>query len=311
MYSQPLQDSATSYRPNEAIPVIRWTAVLSGVFVTLGTMFLLYSLGLSMGFASIDAGTEGRFQAVGVFTGIWGAVTTLVSLFVGGWVASSSAGIKARSSSLLHGFVLWGVTAVALVWLIVSVVSGMVTSAVSVTKSAAELGGSVLSHSLQGVTDSIGSVSNIGDSLSDLGFDADAALRPINNRLQEAGQPGVSADELKSVVQQTIASTIKEGKFDRAAFTNAVVSNTHLSEQDAQSIARDIGQRVELKMQQVRAAAAQKIESGVNKAADVTGTAFLGMFIALALGLAASLGGAITSTLRRNAALSPRHPATA
>src|SRR5581483_9758194 len=68
-------------------------------------------------------------QGIGIASGIWMIVITIVSLFVGGWVAGRSSGFGRTSEGALHGFVTWGAATLITVYLLTSAVGSVLGGA--------------------------------------------------------------------------------------------------------------------------------------------------------------------------------------
>ncbi|QPC83331.1 hypothetical protein G4Y79_02835 [Phototrophicus methaneseepsis] len=94
-------------------PRVSWGSILAGVVAAIIVQFMMEMLGVAIGLATINPETEA--QAVGPAFGtgvvIWLAATTLISLFVGGWVAARLSGTADLLRGFLHGFVTFGVVA--------------------------------------------------------------------------------------------------------------------------------------------------------------------------------------------------------
>jgi hypothetical protein len=127
-----------------------------------------------------------------------------------------------------------------------------------------------------------------------LGLDWNDMLAPVNQRLRAEGKPPVQAGQIQSAAKDAIGTAVRTGRFDRTQFENALAQNTALSRADAQ----ELSQRVEARVGEAVQNAKQSAEVGALKAADFTGKAFWGIFIALALGLIAALLGGILGVPR-------------
>ncbi len=86
---------------------ISWPAVFGGTMVALGTVILFLFFGLAIGFI---IGSPGGAAAWSI---IWYLVTSIVALYVGGWVAARLSGNPDRGAASLHGLVTWGLTMLA------------------------------------------------------------------------------------------------------------------------------------------------------------------------------------------------------
>ena len=94
--------------------LVEWAPIWGGMFVSLGVLFLLSSLGVAFGFGS---GTE---------AGIWGAVSLIVGFFVGGWFTGRTMSIIDSTAAWAHGLLTWAVTIVlTLVFAVVAALTGI------------------------------------------------------------------------------------------------------------------------------------------------------------------------------------------
>ena len=115
--TRPLREVALPEAPPQAVtrtlvvmPVdrVRWAAVLTGLVVTLVTMALLRVLGLAIGFTTITPGDIAG--TLGSGTGVWGAISILIALVVGGWAAARTAAVPGRANGALNGAMVWVAT---------------------------------------------------------------------------------------------------------------------------------------------------------------------------------------------------------
>lgn len=245
-------------------PQFRWGAVFAGALVALGVWVLLYAFGLAVGLSSIDAANP---RSVGIGTGVWSLVAPLIALFVGGVVASRVAGPTDRTVGVLHGAVLWGLTTVAGVMVVGSLLTALVGG----------LAGAG-SKAVQGVG---GSGALSGEDL----------VKPINERLQAQGKPTITAEQLQNSLKAMGTQALSPGSFDQQAFASALSQNSSLSEQDAREVAGQVQGQL--------SGAGQQLQAGAMKAADVSATAFWGIFAALALGLVSAILGAAAGVSQR------------
>src|SRR5690606_23493957 len=88
---------------------VSWGGIVGGVLVALGLLMLLTSLGLAVGISAVDP-SETEASTLGTGAGIWGALSLLVSLFVGGLTATRISAITDRSTSFFEGALVWVVS---------------------------------------------------------------------------------------------------------------------------------------------------------------------------------------------------------
>jgi hypothetical protein len=267
-------------------PRISWGAIFGGAFTALGLWMLLYAFGLAVGLTALDPMHRGSLRSSGIFTGVWGLLSPLIALFIGGLVAGRGAGLFGRGEGAIHGLVMWGVVTVAGSFLVISAAAALIRGVASVGQAAVRAGGSAIGAA----ADKAGGV---GAMAQRFGVDADDALRPVNDRLRAEGRPPVNADQLQAATKDAVQSAVREGRVDRDLLVRSIAQNTNLSQADVQEIAS----RIQLQIDNARNQVAQRVQSaetGALKAAEASGKAFWGVFGALLLGLiAAAIGGAL------------------
>lgn len=90
---------------------LNWSAVFAGWVIATGIAWLLYILGLAVGFSAVDfSHAESATHAWGIGTRTWLVLTWAVSLFMGGLVASWIDGKAHGTFGLLNGLAVWGLT---------------------------------------------------------------------------------------------------------------------------------------------------------------------------------------------------------
>ncbi|RKH06447.1 hypothetical protein D7V97_22490 [Corallococcus sp. CA053C] len=267
---------------------LSWGAIFGGTFVALGVWILLYTLGLALGLSSVDPGNTGSARSAGIFTGIWGIISPLIALFVGGVVAARTAGIVDKTAGAMHGAVMWGLTTLLGVIVLGMVLSSLLGAVFNVGKAAVEAGGSA----------AVGAVKEGGSAAKAFGLDANDALAPVNQRLQQEGKPTITPDQLQAATKDVVSEGVRQGKVNRELLVSNIAQNTNLSRQDAEEVAT----RVEQQVDQAKGKAGQvagQVGQGAMQVADRSGRVFWGIFAGLLMGLIASVLGATLGVSRR------------
>ncbi|MBJ6761143.1 hypothetical protein JGU66_10245 [Myxococcaceae bacterium JPH2] len=267
---------------------LSWGAILGGAFVALGMWILLYSLGLALGLSSVDPNNPGSARAAGIGTGIWSLLAPLIALFVGGMVASRTAGVVDKAGGALHGAVLWGLTTLAGAVLMGAVLSSLLGAVFSVGKTAVGATGAAV----------VGVASQGGQAAQAFGLNANDAIAPLNQRLREAGKPTVTAEQLQAATRDVVGDAVRAGHLDREMLVTSIAQKTNLSRADAEDVANRVEDQFNVaqgKAQQV----GQQVQHGALKAADQTGHVFWGVFFALLLGLVSAVLGATLGVSKR------------
>jgi hypothetical protein len=269
---------------------VRWGAIFAGTVTALGLWALLYTLGLALGLSSINPADAGSAKSSGVFTGIWGLLSPLIALFVGGIVAGRGAGAQTRPSGGVHGLVMWGLTTLMGIWLLSNAVSSVAGGLFSVGKTAVQATGATVAAGAS-------QAGNLEGLARSFGLDANDALRPINERLTAEGKPTVTAEQLKAATGDVVDTAVRERRIDRQSLLLAITSNTDLSRSDAQEVAIRVENQFNA-FQDKAGQAAQSIQTGALKAADATGKVFWGVFGAMFLGLVSAILGGMVGVSR-------------
>lgn len=112
----------------EAIKRVSWGAIFAGTVVAMVVQIVLTLLGISIGLGVISQtpGT-GVLGGVGIGTAIWLIVSTLISLFIGGYVAGRLAGMPTRPDGVLNGIVVWALATLISLYLATSTVGSAVS----------------------------------------------------------------------------------------------------------------------------------------------------------------------------------------
>jgi hypothetical protein len=121
---------------------VSWGAIFAGVVMVLAIQLLLSMLGLGIGLSTISpaSGDTPNGSSLGIGAGIWWAVTYLVALFAGGYVAARLAAVVAPLDGALHGLLTWSFTLLVTFYLLSTAVGSVIGgtfSAVGGTLSAA------------------------------------------------------------------------------------------------------------------------------------------------------------------------------
>ncbi len=94
---------------------ISWGGVWAGVLVVLGTLLLLSTLGVAVGF-SVDARNVDP-DKMGAGVAVWSRASLLLALFLGGMGASRLSMVWDRFTGLAQGVLVWVVSLVVVLFL--------------------------------------------------------------------------------------------------------------------------------------------------------------------------------------------------
>jgi hypothetical protein len=273
---------------------IGWSSIFGATAVAVGVWLVLHLFGVGAGMIAIDPDDASSLRGVGLGVGVWSLVVPLIALFLGGLIAGRVAPTINTLNAVIHGAVVWALTALVALMLVTMTAAAMAKGAVATGKAVGSAAGQV--------------VSQTDVSLSTLGLDADDLVAPINQRLQAQGMPPVDAKDLQSAAQAALKESVRKGGVvDRQRMVDIVAQRTSLSRTDAERVAAQIEQR----LAEVRAqtgAVARDVQHTALEAAETTGKVLLTLSITMLLGLGAAILGAILSVRheRREHVVLPR-----
>jgi hypothetical protein len=287
---------------------LSWGAIFAGVVVATALQIVLTILGVAIGFGAFDEGDAMRQFGVGA--GVWMLVAALLSLFVGGLVTGRMAGVLTRGDGAFHGIVLWGLTAIAAVWMVSSGAGTLLGGAFSVVgQTAASTAGGLASATGQVATTAI---SQGGD------IDVNQLQREVGEILRASEVPALHPDSISAMAasaedrttsaqvnNEQLASQIAEdirrraGQVDRDAVVNVIAARTELTESEADRIIS----RLQSAASNARSEIAMRMDTLQESAGDVAlaatdkvSTAAWWALLAMALGAtAAGAGAAMTA----------------
>lgn len=97
---------------------ISWAGIWSGFLVGLGVLLILGVLGLAVGITAVDIGPgENAGAGLGAGAAIWGGLSLLIALFLGGLVASRCGMTHDRATGVTEGALVWVLTTLLVIYL--------------------------------------------------------------------------------------------------------------------------------------------------------------------------------------------------
>ena len=107
---------------------ISWGAILAGALVALATQLVLTLIGGAIGLATLDpaTGDSPNGATLGIGAAIWLVVSSLIALFVGGYVAGRLGG---TFNGWLHGLATWATVTALTLALLATAAGGLIGAA--------------------------------------------------------------------------------------------------------------------------------------------------------------------------------------
>lgn len=333
---QPLVNRALDeLTPERRMRRISWGAVFAGMVMAVVVQLVLGLIGTGIGLSTLDPmrySSPGA-AAFGIGAGIWWIVSSVIALFVGGWVAGHLSGSTLKTDSVLHALLTWGVSTMVTVYLVTSLLGSVLSGGAAVVSKTADVAaagiGAVAAPAAGLVKDQLATSGITLDSMKSqvqqllaqtgkpalqpgaISAQAGAATEQLGSGATAAGSTGNSPmTDLQSTLQKIIASgkdTIDQA--DREAVVNVVMNRTGASREEAEQRADAwIKQYQDAKAQfaQKRAEAEVKARQVADDAASATSKGALGTALALLIGaVAAAFGGMVARRRVRAFVASP------
>lgn len=188
--------------PAASVRRISWAAVFAGVILAMVIQLLLSLLGTGIGMSTVDPlqGQTPDAAALGIGAGIWWAVSSLIALFVGGWVAAHLAGVPRKVDGVLHGLLTWGLSTLVLVYLLGTAVGSIVGGAFNLV-------GGVASTAAQGIAAAAPAVAGAAsDKLAATDLSWNDIKREASQLLRQTGKPELQPKALQQDAASAVAS---------------------------------------------------------------------------------------------------------
>lgn len=112
---------------------VSWGGIWGGVLVAIGLLLLLSVLGVAIGVTAVEPG-ETQAQAVGAGAGIWGGLSLLIALFVGGMVSTRIGAIFDRTTGFFEGALVWAVSVLLMIYLATTGIGMLASGAFSMVR---------------------------------------------------------------------------------------------------------------------------------------------------------------------------------
>jgi hypothetical protein len=107
---------------------VSWGSIFAGAIIALATQLVLTLIGMAIGLATINPASGGTPSgtALGLGATIWLLLSSLISLFVGGYIAARLGG---TFNGWLHGLATWGLVTMLTIMLLTTAAGGLIGTA--------------------------------------------------------------------------------------------------------------------------------------------------------------------------------------
>lgn len=118
---------------------VSWGAVFAGAAVALVTQLLINLLGMGIGMATLDPGTNDNPSATSfsIGAGIWWVMSGILASLAGGYIAGRLSGKPVETTAALHGLTAWAATTLIIAYLLTTTLGSLAGGALSAVSSVA------------------------------------------------------------------------------------------------------------------------------------------------------------------------------
>lgn len=264
-----------------------WGAIVAGAVAGLGTHIVLMMLFTAIGLGAASPATDDNpIATFGMGTVIAWTISSLISLFIGGWVAGRCAARTPGVSGTMHGFLVWCLSTIAAVLLVTLGAGALVGGAASVIGK----GASALGKPLAGMADfakeaadqNSGALASMIDEVSE-------------NPQVKAGGVAAARREIGRALRQLFRADGNLRDPEARSATVQALTRSGISQPDADRMVESWTTSIEQlrgEAEQAKTAAVAKTREVADKAAKAIARAELWSFVGFLLGaIAACFGG--------------------
>jgi hypothetical protein len=205
---------------------VSWGGIWGGVLVAIGLLLLLSVLGVAVGVSAVDPG-DTQAGSVGAGIGIWGGLSLLISLFVGGMVATRIGAIFDRTTGFFEGALVWAVSVLLMIYLATTGI-GMVASGAF--------------NMVRGVGSAVGAIAQNGDISSGDVNQILSRLRDPKTAQQISTATGIPQNEVQSTLSNTAQAVerVKDNPAQAAAEARKGVAELYAKARNTGAVERKV-----------------------------------------------------------------------
>ncbi|HXH55563.1 MAG TPA: hypothetical protein VNK03_07480 [Gammaproteobacteria bacterium] len=270
------------------------TAIFSGVLAAFAVELLLGLLGMSIGL-SLFSPTKGALYSLSISAVVWLFISTIVSMYIGGWVAGYFNPFKLGKNGVLNGFIVSSLSLFIFLALTFTGIGTLISSsfsglqhALSATKESANL-----------IASAADGVSKLSPQLSEKAKKAIPSLKPIIDKINEKAAEllpegdEASAKKIKANLEKVMTSylTSMESPNDERAKEKLVSALTEATGKSSEEINQKIAEWKDDYNEAKEKTYQKVVEVSKDTAKAISEFALLNFFILICGILAGILGG--------------------
>lgn len=178
---------------------ISWRAIFAGTITVLASMVILNLIGLAIGLGTIEP-TEESNPLSGLGTGalIWWILSSLISLFAGGFVAARVGVSFMAKSGVIQGIMTWALYTLISAWLLTSAIGSIISGVGSLVGGVLSTAGSVVKEQVAPV---------IENQLSDIDISLEETRNEFKSLLEDTQKEELQPERIEERVDNVVTET--------------------------------------------------------------------------------------------------------
>jgi hypothetical protein len=275
----PMEERIKVLPESETVSHVSWGSIFAGTIIALIVQVTLVMLGLAVGFGTIQPAVQGgALSGLGIGAAIWWILSSVIALFVGGWVSSRLAGLQRVFDGALHGLATWALVTLLSIYLLTSGIGFVVGGAFGVVKD-------TLGISAQAAAAALGASEQGG------GGNVAQSVRQALTQPGGAGLNQVVISQVMNNTQKILAGTFTAA--DRENLVTLIMRNSTMNRAQADALVQRIVTTTQQAQQQLQQTQASAAEIAAKAANAMTIAAIASFFMLVLTGVAAGLGGMV------------------
>ncbi|GAB3889391.1 YrzE family protein [Spirosoma agri] len=191
-----------AYGRGSFIKRISWSAVFAGVLVAIVSQMLLTLLGVGIGLSTIDPVSEQNPTAgLGTGSAVWYIISSLLSLFIGGWIAGRLASTPRLFDGIIHGVLTWCLATLITIYFLTTTIGSIIGGAGRLVGGLVSTAGSAVAAAAPGIGNAVqGQLKENGVDLQNL--DLNDLKQEANKLLRQTGNANLDPNTLERKADQ-------------------------------------------------------------------------------------------------------------
>lgn len=199
---------------------VSWGSIFGGVMTVLAISVLISILTTSIGLFMFNPTADNPTSGIGTTVGIWTAISLIISLIAGGFVAGKLAG----ADGTIHGFLVWATTLIITIILIALMAMGAVKLTSNILGSISSVAGNVLSGIGSTVKSGASELSDqVGNIFDDI--DINTNVNGYGNNIPQNIRVALRRSGVKELQPYYLQNQLKQVKMDLKKTIKKIAAN--------------------------------------------------------------------------------------